>query len=41
MVGIAMQPRYPAPFIIVACFLGVIPALIVLYRSWPRRPKPS
>jgi hypothetical protein len=40
LVGIAMQPRYPAAFIIVACLLGVIPALIVLYRSWPRPPKP-
>lgn len=40
MVGIAVQPRYPVPFLIVACFVGVIPALIVLYRSWPRRPKP-
>jgi len=38
LVVAAVQPPYPMTFIVIACCLGVIPALIVLYRSWPQRP---
>jgi len=34
-------PKDPVPFIVMVCLLGVVPAIIVLYRSWPRRPRPS
>ena len=38
LVVVAVQPPYLIAFIVIACCLGVIPALIVLYRSWPQRP---
>ncbi len=37
----AAQPQPMLPFIILACLLGLIPAVIVLYRGWPRRPTPK
>ena len=41
MVIYGVGPKDPVPFIVMVCLLGVIPAIIVLYRSWPRSPRRS
>jgi hypothetical protein len=41
MVILWAGPKDPVPFIVMASLLGVIPMLVVLYRSWPRRPLPK
>ncbi len=39
--AVAFNTQNPWPYIPLACFLGIFPAIIVLYRSWPRRPPPK